>query len=259
MKCPKCGFENVEGANICKQCGCSLDAGELCGTPSKTSGMALTSFICALLAPLTCMISGVVGLILGIVALVKINKNKDRLKGNGFAITGIALSAMWIFILPLLMAILMPALGRARQCAMQEVSKVNLQSLSIAVMVYANENDDQFPAAQWCDLLIQEADVNEKQFLHPNDYADSSKGNRSSYAYNKNLIGMEALQVPGNVVLIFESQKGWNQVGGPEILSTEYNNGRGVNVTFTDGHVEFVSSDDIDDLVWSVEEPAGVE
>ena len=50
----------------------------------------------------------------------------------------------------------------------------------------------------------------------------------------------------------------FNQVGGPEdlLLAHDRNSNSGCNVTFVDGHTEFVREDDIDDLQWTVDETA---
>ncbi len=46
----------------------------------------------------------------------------------------------------------------------------------------------------------------------------------------------------------------WNQFGGPEILTTENHKGKGCNVLFNNGHVEFVKTDRVGELKWEVEE-----
>jgi len=46
----------------------------------------------------------------------------------------------------------------------------------------------------------------------------------------------------------------WNQVGGPEILTTENHDGQGCNVVFNDSHVEFVKTDKLGELRWKVNE-----
>lgn len=46
----------------------------------------------------------------------------------------------------------------------------------------------------------------------------------------------------------------WNQVGGPEILTTENHKGKGCNILFNDGHVEFVKPERLGELKWEVEE-----
>jgi hypothetical protein len=56
-------------------------------TQPKTSGLAIAAFVCGLI-PL-CLIH-LVGVALGIAALIVISKRPQHLKGQGFAIAGIA-------------------------------------------------------------------------------------------------------------------------------------------------------------------------
>ncbi len=52
-----------------------------------------------------------------------------------------------IAIIAMLMAILMPALGRVKRLAQRLVCGTNLKGLGTATLIYANENDDEFPIA----------------------------------------------------------------------------------------------------------------
>ncbi|MFF3063934.1 DUF4190 domain-containing protein [Oerskovia sp. NPDC057915] len=70
--------------------------------PPRQNGLALASMITSLAGLLACMVPGIVGLVLGIVALQQIGR--DGTTGRGFAITGIAVGAvgtafvlLWIF------------------------------------------------------------------------------------------------------------------------------------------------------------------
>jgi hypothetical protein len=51
------------------------------------------------------------------------------------------------------------------------------------------------------------------------------------------------------VVLLFESKPGWNQNGGPELLSCNHRQ-EGCNVLFADMHVEFVKAENFHRLQW---------
>ena len=53
-----------------------------------------------------------------------------------------------------------------------------------------------------------------------------------------------------DVVLLFESAGGWNQAGGPELLTTKHHEGQGCNVLFVDGAIRFVKTEDIPRLKW---------
>ncbi|MFH1369948.1 MAG: H-X9-DG-CTERM domain-containing protein [Planctomycetota bacterium] len=47
-------------------------------------------------------------------------------------------------------------------------------------------------------------------------------------------------------MLLFETEDGWNQSGGLELLTNENHHGEGSNILFCDGHVEFVEANDSD-------------
>ena len=57
-----------------------------------------------------------------------------------------------------------------------------------------------------------------------------------------------------HVVLLFETKDGWNQLGGPEILTTENHEGKGCNILLNDGTARFVKTDELSKLKWKVEE-----
>ena len=93
MYCQKCGAENLENATMCQSCGGVF----VFSKPARTSGMAITSMILgisgfSLLGVFG--ITGIIGLVFGIIALGRIGKSGDQLKGKGFAITGITTSAV---------------------------------------------------------------------------------------------------------------------------------------------------------------------
>ena len=75
---------------------------------------------------------------------------------------------------------------------------------------------------------------------------------RCNYAMNKNVekLGVNA---PPDMVLLFDDGPGWNQCGGPELITAENHKGDGCNVLFVDGHVEFVKTEDISKLKWTAD------
>ena len=113
------------------------------------------------------------------------------------------------------------------------------------MLIYANENDGKYPtSSQWCDLLMENAEVLPQQFICRG--ADEGPCN---YALNENIAELGTFTQP-DIVLLFETHPGWNQVGGPEILTTDNHQGDGCNVVFIDSHVEFVKARDIPKLKW---------
>ena len=139
---------------------------------------------------------------------------------------------------------LQPSL-RAREIDGRLVCANNLRELGGAMWIYANDYDDEYPTAgQWCDLLLQHESnhVTEDLFVCP-----SAEPGRSHYAINPNVMNSSS---PPDMVLLFETGPGWNQFGGPELLAPENHQGKGCNILFVDGHVEFVRGERLDQLRW---------
>ena len=122
----------------------------------------------------------------------------------------------------------------------------NMSGLGRAMLIYANDNNDQYSTAdKWCDLLIEyDTDVKEKFFK----CKGAGKG-RCNFAINSKA----EPNSPSDIVWLFESQPGWNQHGGPEILTTENHKGKGCNILFNGRHVVFVKTKDLGELNWGNE------
>jgi prepilin-type processing-associated H-X9-DG protein len=209
--------------------------------------MAIASLVLGIFGCLG--VTGIVGLILGTVALVRINQSRGRLKGNGQAIAGIVLSGFMLLAgIPVLAGLLLPALAKAKyraQSASHETQcQNNLKQLAIAVRLYANANDEYPPAASWCDRIS--ADVgDEKIFRCP-----QRSGQRSGYALNQRVAGKKESQVDSATVLLFEFDGGWNASGGPELLPARPPHGNSLNIAFADGTVRAVPLSDFSTLRW---------
>jgi prepilin-type processing-associated H-X9-DG protein len=283
MNCPKCGVENPNDTKSCWFCSSPLTS-----TPAtshqqaqgvKTSGLAIASLVLGILSFFTCLVTAIPAIIFGIVALVKIGKSHGQLKGSGLAIAGMCVPVAALPLVVLEMAILMPALARTRAIAQRMVCGSNLSGISKAMLIYANDynetrvkaqrmvcatnlsglgkamliyaNDynDMYPtSSKWCDLLIEHAEVNQKSFC-----CKGAQQGPCNYAMNKNVEKLGTL-TPPDMVLLFESGPGWNQAGGPEILTTDNHQGQGCNVLFVDGHVEFIKAEYLNNLKWDAKE-----
>lgn len=296
MYCSKCGVQNSDGAMYCVNCGAGLmeaaaQSGQAAVQP-RTSRLAIASLVMGLLC-MTCVLWPILvlpAIICGIAALVNISSRKGVLKGTGLAVTGIAVPAVMLFMLPVaavLMSVLMPALSRTQHIAKRVVCSTNLKTLAAAMIVYMNDNDDTLPLENWCDLLIEKADVSPKVFVCP---ASNDVIGESSYALNKYIAGRKGQDLPADMVMFFETRKGlessarntsvkirrhygfinqydnfyaekhlvhkerFNQLGGPEDLLLSHDGPRtGCNIAFVDGHVEFVVQDRIPKLKWTLE------
>jgi hypothetical protein len=134
MRCPKCGFDNLENATMCQQCGGVF----VYSKPTRISGTAITStilgisgfsmfgvcgitlilgLIFGILALVTwilslvfgtlALITWILGLAFGMMALNKVGKSGGQIRGRGFAITGITTSASGLAVLLTVIGVLM--------------------------------------------------------------------------------------------------------------------------------------------------------
>ncbi len=139
MFCNNCGKPNPNETSFCASCGAPL--AQAVGAPAPpaaavkptTSGMAIASLVLGILG-----ITALLGLILGIVSLVQINRSRGRLRGQGLAIAGICVSAfMLVAILP---AMLFPVFMRARISARRAQAEADIRVLAVAIDLYAADN-----------------------------------------------------------------------------------------------------------------------
>ncbi len=145
MRCPRCGKENPDDAQICQSCSALLTQAPVTAERPivKTSRLAIASLILGILSLFTCGITAIPAVILGIISIVKIEKSGGRLAGRGFAIVGMVVPVVVFF----MMGILLPALLRVRQIAFRVVCGMNLSGLGKAMLIYADDYDDEFPRA----------------------------------------------------------------------------------------------------------------
>ena len=140
MYCPKCGKENPDNAQLCHSCSSVLTStsAQPPALSVKTSGLAIASLVLGILSIVFFPV-GLIAIILGIVSIVIIEKSGGRITGRGFAIVGIVVPVLMFF---LIIVLLLPALTRARQQAKRAVCLSNLMQLSLAWIMYADDNDD---------------------------------------------------------------------------------------------------------------------
>jgi len=122
----------------------------------------------------------------------------------------------------------------------------NLRIISHAMWAYVDNNGGKFPTAdKWCSLLVQNTGLRRGRFI-----CKSAKWGMSNYAINPNA----GLDSPENMILLFETKGGWNQAGGPELLTTDNHDGAGCNVMFVNGYVGFVETRWVGALKWKIED-----
>jgi len=214
--------------------------------PAKTSGMAITSLVLGILGVLTCGLTALFGLIFGIIAIIKVNNSGGKLKGFGLALAGTIVSGIFLFMIPIYAAMLLPALAAAKQKAELIACVNNEKQLALAMRIYSDDNKGQFPpAATWCDA-IKSSVGSDKVFKCP----AANPGSRCDYAFNVKLDGMDQNKINPQTVMIFESDGGWNANGGSELMIGKPRHARTFVVAFADGSVQELRASQLNALHW---------
>jgi len=107
---------------------------------------------------------------------------------------------------------------RSRESAYADQCRANVHQLAQAMRIYVEKNDDTFPPAdKWCDAISPYVE-DPKSFVCP-----ERPRLKCGYAFNRALSGIRAdnLENSGSLVVIFESDRGWNASGGKELLPRE--------------------------------------
>ncbi|UCC22473.1 MAG: hypothetical protein JSW23_11985 [Planctomycetota bacterium] len=187
------------------------------------------------------LVTSMLAIALAIFAISSVNKSKGKLKGERLGCTVVAIGLFLLFF----MLVMLP---RARCIAYRTQCGMNLWRLSEAILVYVNDNDGKFPsAADWCDLLIENTDVNEEDFKCKDSFLPVF-----SYGFNIHLDGLRLAEVPPDVVLLFEIKGGRNVSGGPELMVDNKHDDSGSNILLTDFNVIFASKVHRKGLKWEV-------
>jgi hypothetical protein len=221
-----------------------MSGGSSSAPAAKTSGMAIASLVLGIFG-FTC-VTAIVGLVLGILAQVKISRSGGKLKGTGLAIAGIILSGLMMLMgLPIMAGLLLPALAKAKQRAQFGSCVNNAKQVGLAVRLYADENDGKSPpAVNWCDAILPSLPgANVLQ-------CPQRRGQKSGFGLNARIAGRTLSSIPPDTVLLFESSAGWNFTGGAKDVVPRPPHGRNYVFCFADGSAREVPADELPTLRW---------
>jgi len=149
--------------------------------------------------------------------------------------------------LPMSVAMFLPALAKAKQRALTIQCVNNMKQLALGARIYSQDHQNHFPpAATWCDALKPEVNA-DKVFKCP----AGNINDRCDYGYNSQLDGLEEKNIDPNTVLFFECDPGWNVSGGADLMLRPSRHGRTYVVAFADGHVEQLTAARLAELRWN--------
>jgi prepilin-type processing-associated H-X9-DG protein len=132
------------------------------------------------------------------------------------------------------------------------ICATGLKKLSDYCVVYEHNKGVLPHLSDWCDLLDPYVEPDIPSDLNPVYQCPVDEIGPCSYAMNEN-ISADAEGLSADLVLLFESAPGWNQIGGADDLVTDRHKRPGANIACADGHVEFVETEDIPTLRWTVD------
>jgi len=211
---------------------------------AKICQLSIWALLLSILGIFTFGVTSVIGLILAVIADRRICKSKGGLRGRVYTTLAVITAII------ILVRMTIPTHHPRREIVYRMICGDNLSRLGKAMQTYASDYDNKYPTtSKWCDLLLQHAGITEKQLVCISAF---KKGNQKPchYAINPNC----EPNSPDDIVLLFETKGGWNQFGGPELLTTENHRGNVCIVLFNDGHVEFVKTEQLGELKWANEE-----
>ena len=114
----------------------------------KTPGLAIASLICGILAFCIPLLPGLIGIILGIIAIRKINASNGALGGKGLAIGGLVCSGLGTVIVTIavfLSSMFLPSLAKAKTKANRLKCANNLKTISQSFNSFSGEIDGSTP------------------------------------------------------------------------------------------------------------------
>ncbi len=217
----------------------------------KTSGLAIASLVCSIVGPCTLGLASLIGIILGIVGLVKIGKAGGAVRGKGLAIAGIVLGGLGIVAVPvigMMTGILMPAVHTGWVQTHAQVFMDNARQVSMAATTYTTLHRQAFPPPDnWPQALMEQGGLPSHALNDPS----APKAGRA-LAMNARLGGkiISEVQEPSRTVLFFECAAGAPPAGGPELLPPKPRHPSGYVIGFVDGHVECIGPENLDVLIW---------
>ncbi len=105
----------------------------------RTSSMAITSLVLGVASFMCWIFTGLPAVVLGAISLRNIYRSNGQLKGEGLAIGGIVTGGITtFFILPVMIALLLPAVQAAREAARRSVSMNNMRQIMLAMHNFAD-------------------------------------------------------------------------------------------------------------------------
>ena len=216
-------------------------ANQLAGDGSKVEKLAHNAFTLGLTSPL-CGITALPSIIYAVRALIALRRYGGSRVAPYKAVFGLLFSSA---MLALMVFLIEQPLSAAKMMAEEIQCRNQVKEMSLEIQVYEGNNSDELPPLRhWCDAIAG-TNLPAAKFHCPAAPQQQACG----FAMNINLKDVKnTYTIPNDTVMIFESDAGWNAVGGPEIAVARHYSY--LHVGYVDGSVDLVKGDDIRKLRW---------
>lgn len=215
---------------------------DIFGQPAPKTGLAIAALIFGI-AGFFIPLAGVIGLILGIVAMRRAKREPQIYGGSGMGLAAIITGSFGTLILCVflgLLGLLLPTLGHARQTAQHEVSLAHLRQIGMGLHQYAAANRSTMPE-QGADLVSRLGPYTIPRIVFQSP-RNRSAPTTESYIYIPGF-NLTTAKSPSTAILMYENPE--------HILGLH----KRVPVLYLDGHVESVSIDELPKLLDDAEKP----
>lgn len=250
--CPACGADNEPAAQFCGQCGAAIPVQAGGPAPLTTPavqpaaqaqppvhGLAVLSLVFGLLG-LCCLlpiVGSIAGVVLGVLALRRINESAGKFAGQSMAVAGIVASVVGAVCLVAIVASTTNLFDRYHLKSTNTTCISNEKQLVIGVLMYSQDYDEHYPrVANWNDGIFPYI-KNTTVFSCP-----SAGSTVPNYGMNRALDGIRPPRIanPAALVALFDSKVLERNVAG-DLSMVDYRHGGGYNAAFADGHVRVIS------------------
>ena len=203
--------------------------------------MSTASLVLGILGFVTCGITGICGLVLGLTARRRAPAGQTRRRANAGIIVSVAALAVTAGA-PLRDTVLRRLDQHIRQASCQR----RLRCLGRAFKAYEADFNGNGPLPEtWCDSL--------QSYVPWADFPRciQSQGRMGGYAYNSDLQQTRGVfsDADGQLVVVFDGAGGWNLTGGRESADPRHRDG--LNALFADGRVRWLRPGDLSGLRWA--------
>lgn len=158
------------------------------GTEPK-KGLSITSLVLGILS-ISCLsiLAGIPAVITGHIARGRAKKQPELYGGEGFALAGLIMgyisAAMAILIIPIMAALLLPALAKAKEKATTIRCVNNMKQIGLAARLWSNDHNEMYPP----DFLTMSNELySPKILVCPSDKTKTEALDWSQFSPSQNL------------------------------------------------------------------------